>query len=112
MIPVPQKIAAGSMLLSGITHPLQPLLFDLTPETAGPARFGAVFFLVGLGLLTRSRIALVIGILLPLLGGVGSVQRLLAGDPTTPLTPVHAGIDFLVVGLCLATLVSRGRGAR
>ena len=107
MIPVPQKIAAGLMLLSGITHPSQLFLFDLTPETAGPAKFGAIFFLVGLGLLTRFRVALVIAILLTLLGGVGSVQRLAAGDPTTPLTPIHAGIDFVVIGLCVTALIQR-----
>ena len=112
MLPLRQKIAAGLMLLSGLTHPAQLLLFDLAPESMGPARAGAVFFLVGLGLLTRFRAALVVGILLPLLGGVGSVQRILEGSPTTPLTPFHAALDFVVAGLCVSLLISGFRSAK
>jgi hypothetical protein len=107
MRPSTQSIAAGLMILSGLTHPAQVVLFDLGPEAAQSARGGSIFLLVGLGLLTRFKLALAIGIALPLLGGVSSVVRIVNGDPTTLLTPVHAAIDFVVVGLCIASLWTR-----
>lgn len=99
-----QRIAAYLMLLSGITHPAQMLFYGTDPEVKGPATAGAIFFLVGLGLLTRFRIALVVAIFLPLLGGVGAIDRILNATPT-PFTYFHAAIDFVVIGLCIVALV-------
>jgi hypothetical protein len=100
---IQQKIAAGLMLLSGITHPLQILIYGNTPEIREPAIAGAIFFPVGLFLLTRFRVALVVAIILPLLGGSGAVVRIATANPT-PLTYFHATIDFIVIGLCVAAL--------
>jgi hypothetical protein len=105
-----QRIAAYLMLLSGITHPAQMLFYGTDPEIRGPATAGAIFFLVGLGLLTRFRIALVVGIALPLMGGTGAVQRILTANPT-PFTYFHAVIDFVVIGLCITALVLGRRTA-
>jgi hypothetical protein len=102
---IQQKITAGLMLLSGITHPLQLLIYGTAPEIRQPALAGSIFFLVGLGLLTRYRIALVIAIVLPLLGGCGALVRIFTASPT-PFTYFHAAIDFVVVGLCLYMLVT------
>jgi hypothetical protein len=100
-----QKIAAGLMLLSGITHPAQMLVYGMDPEIRGPAQSGMIFLLVGAGLLTRYRVALYVAIVLPLMGGMGALYRIFAAEPTA-FTYFHAAIDFVVVGLCIAVLVS------
>jgi hypothetical protein len=97
-----QKIAAGLMLLSGITHPAQMLVYGMDPEIA---QSGMIFLLVGAGLLTRYRVALYVAIVLPLMGGMGALYRIFAAEPTA-FTYFHAAIDFVVVGLCIAVLVS------
>jgi len=110
-MPIQQKIAAGLMLLSGITHPLQLLIYGTAPEIREPALAGSLFFLVGLGLLSRYRIALWIAIVLPLLGGSGALVRIFSANPT-PFTYFHTLIDFVVVGLCIHVLaLGRTRSA-
>lgn len=99
-----QKIAGWLMVLSGITHPSQLILYGTGPDILGPALFGAIFLPLGLWLLTGRRVALWVGAVLPLLAGIGSVYRILESTPS-PLTHVHALLDFVVVGLCLAALI-------
>ena len=99
-----QRIAAYLMLLSGLTHPVQILIYPDDPEVRAPALAGSLFFLVGLGLLTRFRILLVVAIILPLLGGLEAIQRILTASPT-PFTYFHTGIDFVVVGLSATALL-------
>ena len=99
-----RKIAAGMMLLSGITHPAQMLFYGSNPEIRGPAMSGTIFFFVGLFLLTRFRLALWVAIVLPLMGGVGAIYRIVEAAPTV-FTYFHAAIDFAVVGLCGTVLV-------
>ena len=94
------KIAGWLMVLSGMTHPGQLLLFGTGPDIAGPALFGT----------TGSWAALWVGVALPLLGGIGSVYRIVESTPN-PFTHFHAALDFVVVGLCLSAL-ARKRGAR
>ena len=98
-----RKTAAYLMLLSGITHPGQMLFYGTEPEIRGPAMSGMIFLLVGAGLLTRWRLALWVAIALPLAGGVGAVYRIVADVPTA-FTYFHALIDFVVVGLAVASL--------
>lgn len=98
-----QTIAAGLMLLSGVTHPAQMLIYGAGPEIRGPAMSGMIFLLVGLGLLTRFRIALFVAIVLPLLGGIGALYRIVEAAPTA-FTYFHAAIDFVVVGSCVAVV--------
>jgi hypothetical protein len=105
---VQQKIAACLMLISGITHPAQLLFYEHTPEIREPALAGMIFFPIGLFLLTRFRLALVVAIVIPLLGGTGAVQRILTANPTA-FTYFHAAIDFTVIGLCIAALVKSRR---
>jgi hypothetical protein len=100
-----QRIAAYMMLLSGITHPAQMLFYGMAPEIRDPATAGIIFFPVGLGLLTRFRLALFVAITLPLLGGMAALLRIFNATPT-PFTYFHALIDFAVVGLCIATFVT------
>jgi hypothetical protein len=103
-----QRAAAYLMLLSGITHPGQMLFYGTDPEIRGPAMAGMIFFPVGLGLLTRFRVALVVGIVLPLMGGTAAVGRILTGAPTA-FTYFHAGLDVVVVGLCAAVVFESWR---
>ncbi|MCZ6830757.1 MAG: hypothetical protein O7F73_14450 [Gammaproteobacteria bacterium] len=102
-----QKIAAGLMILSGLTHPSQLLIYGTGPDIRGPALFGVLYLLVGLGLLTRYRAALWVGVVLPLLGGLGSIYRLVALEPTA-FTLFHTIIDFVVVMLCIRVLFATG----
>jgi hypothetical protein len=98
-----RKIAAYLMILSGITHPAQILVYGARPEISGPAMQGTLFLLVGALLLTRYRAALWIAVVLPLMGGAGAVYRIAALDPTA-FTYFHALIDFVVVGLAIKCL--------
>ena len=100
-----QKIAAGLMILSGLTHPSQLLVYGNTPDIRGPALFGVLFLFVGLSLLTRFQAALWVGVLLPLIGGIGSIYRLVALEPTG-FTLFHTIIDFVVVALCAIVLLN------
>lgn len=97
-----RRYAAYLMLLSGVTHPGQMIFYGTAPEIRGPALSGTIFFFVGLLLLTRFRIALLVAIVLPLMGGVGALYRILDADPTA-FTYFHALIDFVVVALCGAS---------
>jgi hypothetical protein len=96
------------MLFSGITHPAQMLFYGTDPEIRGPAMSGILFFFVGLFLLTRFRLALWVAIVLPLMGGVGAVYRIVDATPTA-FTYFHALIDFVVVGLCVLVLFRLNR---
>ena len=100
-----QKIAAGLMILSGLTHPSQLLVYGMGPDIRGPALFGVLYLFVGLGLLTRYRAALWVAVVLPLLGGLGSIYRLVALDPTA-FTLFHTIIDFVVAALCIRVLLA------
>ena len=91
------------MLLSGLTHPAQMLFYGTAPEIRGPALTGMVFLLVGAGLLTRSRRALWVAVVVPFILGLGAVYRIVADIPVVP-TYFHAAIDFIVVGLAVACL--------
>jgi hypothetical protein len=60
---------------------------------------------------SRSRIALWVAIVLPLLGGSGALVRIFTANPT-PFTYFHTLIDFVVVGLCIQVLaLGRKRSA-
>ena len=91
------------MLLSGITHPAQMLVYGTAPEIRGPATTGMIFLLVGAGLLTPWRAFLWLALALPLAGGLGALFRI-AADVPTAFTYFHALIDFVVVGLAGASL--------
>ena len=99
-----RKIAAYLMVLSGITHPAQILVYGARPEISGPAMQGSIFLLVGGLLLTRYRMALWVAVVLPLMGGAGALYRIAALEPTA-FTYFHALIDFVVVGLVITCLV-------
>ena len=98
-----RKIAAYLMLLSGLTHPAQMLVYGTAPEIRGPAISGMIFLVVGAALLTPWRSVLWVAIALPLAGGLGAAFRIVADVPTA-FTYFHALIDFAVVGLAGASL--------
>ncbi len=101
-----QRLAGALMVLSGITHPSQILLYGTTPEVVQPSLVGALFLPLGLWLLSGRRAPLWVGVAFPLVGGIASVLRILDGSPN-PLTHFHATIDFVVVGLCAMALVRK-----
>jgi hypothetical protein len=94
------KIAAFLMIYSGISHPAQLAIYGTDdPNLVQSSIAGTLFLLVGALLLTGKRWALWIGILVPLLFGIGATIRIFSID-VTPLSYIHTAIDFVVVALC------------
>ena len=99
-----RKIAAYLMLFSGVAHVAQLFILGTdNPNNVNGSLFGSGFLIVGALLLTQWRLSLWVGSVWPLLMGLGASYRILALDPT-PMTYLFTGIDFLVVGLCVACL--------
>jgi hypothetical protein len=99
-----RKIAAYLMLFSGVAHVAQLFILGTdNPNNVNGSLFGSSFLIVGALLLTQWRLSLWVGSVWPLLMGLGASYRILALDPT-PMTYLFTGIDFLVVGLCVACL--------
>lgn len=99
-----QKIAAGLMLLSGLTHPSQLLIYGTSdPNLVNSSLMGTLFLVVGACLLTGKRWSLWLGAILPLLFGLGATYRILTQD-ITPFSYLHTVIDFAVVALCVLQL--------
>jgi len=97
-------LAAGLMIYSGISHPSQLLIYGTAdPQLVTPALIGCSFFFVGLFLLTKKRAALWVGLVIPLLFGLGASFRIATQDPNV-FTYIHTLIDFVVAGLCFALL--------
>ncbi len=99
-----QKVAAGLMLLSGLTHPSQLLIYGTSdPNLVNSSLAGMLFLVVGACLLTGKRWSLWLGVALPLLFGLGASYRIVTQD-VTPFSYFHTAIDFIVVALCALQL--------
>ena len=91
------------MLVLGCTHLAQLWLQPLAGAVVFTAVFGAVYWLVGLGLAGQSRFALWMGMLLPALGSYAAYLRYHLMGPAQ-LTLAHIAACLLVSALCAATL--------
>ncbi len=102
-----QKLAAGLMLFSGVSHPSQLLIYGTSdPNLVKSSLAGMTFLVVGALLLTGKRWSLWVGATLPLLFGIGATVRILTQD-VTPMSYMHTAIDFVVVALCVRLLLNR-----
>ncbi len=99
-----RRFAAGLMVLSGVTHVAQLAVYGAAHSVVGAALFGAVYFVIGLFLWGRGRIALILGAVLPAIGGALGVVRFLYVQPN-PFSVFHVAIDLLVVPVCVYLLV-------
>ncbi len=98
-----RKIAAGLMLLSGVTHVSQLLVYGSEVSVVGASVFGLIYFVIGLFLLGKSKGALWAGAIIPSVGGILGVYRFFYLQ-TNPFSVFHVAIDLIVVPLCVYLL--------
>lgn len=103
-----RKLAGMLMIISGITHNLQLLVYTREGHVWGAAAFGIAYFIIGLMLLRFSRLALWLGAILPSIGGVLGVYRFFFLQPNG-FSIFHVAIDLIVVPICIY-LLSRKTG--
>ncbi|WP_152442324.1 hypothetical protein [Pseudomonas putida] len=98
-----RKLSAALMLLSGVTHLSQLVVYGFALNVIGAATFGAIYLVVGIYLLKSGTLGLWLGSYLPLAGGImGACRYLLVHN--NPFSLFHIGIDLIVVPSCLYLL--------
>ncbi|EKT4502980.1 hypothetical protein RDI61_15485 [Pseudomonas plecoglossicida] len=98
-----RKLSAALMLLSGVTHLSQLVVYGFALNVIGAATFGAIYLVVGIYLLKPGTLGLWLGSYLPLAGGImGACRYLLVHN--NPFSLFHIGIDLIVVPSCLYLL--------
>jgi hypothetical protein len=88
------------MLLSGLTHVSQLVVYGTKGHVIGAAIFGVIYFAIGVLLLGRSRLALWLGAILPAIGAIGGIHRF-ATIHANPFSIFHVAIDLIVVPICV-----------
>jgi len=101
-----RRFAAALMLVSGVTHVTQLLVYPGQADVVGAAMFGALYFLLGLYLMQPKRAPLWCATILPLIGGSLGLYRYLVVRPN-PFSLWHVGIDAAVIGICVSLLLRR-----
>lgn len=102
--PMLRRVAAGLLLVSGVTHVVQLPIYGAGHSVIGATIFGGIYFAIGLALLSKSRMALVLGAIFPSIGGVLGVYRFLHLHPN-PFSVFHVVIDLVVVPACIFLLL-------
>ncbi|HDS0937093.1 TPA: hypothetical protein QDZ12_000289 [Pseudomonas putida] len=98
-----RKLSEALMLLSGVTHLSQLVVYGFALNVIGAATFGAIYLVVGIYLLKPGTLGLWLGSYLPLAGGImGACRYLLVHN--NPFSLFHIGIDLIVVPSCLYLL--------
>ncbi|MEW4529446.1 MAG: hypothetical protein ACF8PG_18240 [Maioricimonas sp. JB045] len=92
--------AAALMLLSGVTHVSQLVVYVAKPNVIGAALFGVIYFVIGLLLWWNKRVGLWLGAILPTIGGVLGAIRF-ASMHRNPFSIFHIIIDLIVVPICV-----------
>lgn len=95
-----RRTAAGLMLLSGVTHLVQLLVYPPTANVIGAALFGLLYLAIGLLLLPPGRLGLWLGAIFPAIGGALGIYRFF-NLHVNPFTPFHVLIDILVIAICI-----------
>ena len=102
------KLAGMLMIISGVTHLLQLLVYPLEGHVIGAATFGIVYFIIGLMLLRFKTIALWLGAILPTIGGILGIYRFIFLH-SNPFSVFHVIIDLIVVPICIYLLINQSR---
>jgi hypothetical protein len=97
------KLASMLLIISSVTHVVQLQVYPLEHHVIGAAVFGIIYFFIGLFLLRRNRLAVLLGAIMPSIGGVLGVYRFLLLHPN-PFTVFHVVIDLVVVPICIYSL--------
>jgi len=101
-----RKLAAGLMLISGVTHVAQLAVYPAHAHVVTAAIFGLLYFSIGLYLLRPKRAALWCAALFPLIGGSLGIYRFIVLQPN-PFTVFHVIIDIAVISICVRLLLKR-----
>ncbi|GMU91677.1 MAG: hypothetical protein AMXMBFR4_07350 [Candidatus Hydrogenedentota bacterium] len=101
-----RTVAAGLMLLSGVTHVAQLFVYPSQYHVIGAATFGGIYFLIGLFLLGRRRAPLWFGAILPAIGGILGIIRFI-NLHRNPFSVFHVLIDLIVVPACIYLLTRK-----
>lgn len=100
--------AAALMLLSGVTHVSQLVVYPAKPNVIGAALFGVIYFAIGILLWRNNRLGLWLGAILPTIGGVLGAIRF-ASLHRNPFSIFHIIIDLIVVPICIWLLLKPTR---
>ena len=101
-----RMLAAGLMMLSGVTHVAQLFFYSAEFSVLFAAIYGASYFFIGLGLLSRSEIPLWLGAILPAIGGILGIYPFFFLH-SNPFSEFHAAIYIIVVPCCIYLLRQR-----
>ena len=102
-----RTVAGVLMIVSGVTHVAQLLVYEPEGHVAGAAAFGVGYLLIGVWLLGTRRFALWLGAVLPAVGGALGLYRFLFLH-TNPFSVFHVAVDLVVVPLCVLGLIRQG----
>ena len=106
-MPMPRRVAATLMLISGVTHVAQLYFYPENVSARGASVFGGIYFALGLYLLFSSgRIALWLTAILPSIGGALGVWRFVQLH-RNPFSVFHVAVDLVVVPCCIYLLLRR-----
>lgn len=98
-----RKAAVGLLMLTGVTHLSQLLVYRWDDDVLAAATFGAIYLTVGAALMRRpGRVTLWLAIALPIIGGALGISRSL-NYPNAFSIP-HVLIDLIIAPLCIALL--------
>jgi uncharacterized membrane protein HdeD (DUF308 family) len=106
-MPLPRRVAAILMLISGVTHVAQLFVYPENHSAWGASIFGGIYFVLGLYLhRSKGRAALWLTAVLPTIGGALGVWRFLHLHPN-PFSVFHVAVDLVVVPCCIYLLIRR-----
>ncbi len=104
-MPRARKLAGVLMLLSGVTHLSELLVFDWGPVLAVVVAFGLAFFAIGWFLLRPGERVLWWGALLPAFAAFLGVANSIRNGFLHPYTAWHLAVDLTVFPICLHLLL-------
>ena len=105
---VARRVAVGLLLLTGVTHLSQLLIYRWDDDVLAAAAFGAIYLSVGSALLIKpGRVTLWLAIALPIIGGALGISRSL-NYPNAFSIP-HVIIDLIVAPICIGLLLARSK---
>ncbi len=102
-LPSSRKLAAVLMLISGVTHVAQLAVYPAKAHVVIAALFGALYFAIGLFLLTPKRAALWCSALFPLIGGILGILRFIKHP--NPFSVFHVIVDIVVIAISVRLLL-------
>ncbi len=109
-VPRSVQLAGGLLMLSGVTHISQLLVYSDRRILIGVTTFGVIYLVLGWLLARGSRSALWAAAILPTFGGAAGIARFLFVQ-RNPFSVWHVAIDFVVVPVCVYWL-AQARSSR